>query len=144
MQIEIRNVEGLSDAAQKFLSLTGADKIFLFTGEMGVGKTTFIKAVCQKIGVSDIVSSPTYSIVNEYQYDKGKIYHFDFYRIKTETEAYDIGFEEYLYSGNYCFIEWPEKIKGLWPSDYVEVAIEQNGDMQRNIKLRKVHPNNEP
>jgi tRNA threonylcarbamoyladenosine biosynthesis protein TsaE len=142
MQIEIRDLDGLSEAAQKFLRFAEADKIFLFTGEMGVGKTTFIKAVCREIGVFDTVSSPTYSIVNEYQYDEGKIYHFDFFRIKTESEAYDIGFEEYLHSGSYCFIEWPEKIRGLWPSDYVEIAIEQDIDMQRIIKAEKVGPNN--
>ena len=132
-------MKGLAEAAREFLVFASDEKVFLFNGDMGAGKTTFIKAICREIGIPDTVSSPTYSIVNEYDHADGKVYHFDFFRIKNETEAYDIGFEEYLYSGNYCFIEWPEKIRGLWPLNYIEVFIDQTEDLQRTIKLKKVH-----
>ena len=103
---------------------------------MGAGKTTFIKALCAELGVTDEVSSPTFSLVNEYHTSSGeKIYHFDFYRIENEEEVYDIGYEEYLYSGHRCFIEWPEMIGGLVPEDAVTIRIEETGPMSRKIEL---------
>jgi tRNA threonylcarbamoyladenosine biosynthesis protein TsaE len=105
---------------------------------MGAGKTTLIKTICAALGIADTATSPTYSIVNEYSYPGGKIYHFDFFRIKTEAEAYDLGFEEYLYSGDYCFIEWPEKIQSLWPDHYIQVSIDQTENDQRILKARKI------
>ena len=105
---------------------------------MGAGKTTLIKALCAELAVKDMTSSPTYSIVNEYIYPNGKVFHFDFYRIKSEIEAYDLGFEEYLYSKQYCFIEWPEKIKVLWPESYIQVIINQTKDEVRTITAGKI------
>ncbi len=108
--------------------------VIAFHGEMGAGKTTSIKAIGKVLGVKDIISSPTFSIVNEYQTKtKEKIFHFDFYRIKNETEAYDIGVEEYFDSGHYCFVEWPEKIPSLLPLKYAEVFITINDDTHRTI-----------
>ncbi len=110
--------------------------VWLFHGEMGSGKTTLIKMVCKILGVTEGTSSPTFSIVNEYQTgNKERIYHFDFYRIKNEGEAMDIGTEEYLYSGDPCFIEWPEKIPSLIPSLYADVKIEFENNTQRTIAI---------
>ena len=138
MEIQIPDLNGLPEAAKSILKFSQNEKIFLFVGEMGVGKTTLINAICQQLNTIDIPSSPTYSIVNEYSYPLGKIFHFDFFRIKTEIEAYDIGFEEYIYSGHYCFIEWPEKIRGLWPPHYVELSIKQSQNLERIIYARKI------
>lgn len=113
-------------------------KILLFYGEMGAGKTTFIKAFCKVLGVEDNVSSPTFSIVNEYAYPEGIIYHFDCYRLKNQTEALDLGMEEYLYSGNYCLIEWPEKIPDLLPENYLSISIEVQPDQQRKLTIAKI------
>lgn len=137
MEIKVRNLNDLPEAAKQFLKYAASERVFLFRGEMGAGKTTFIKAICQELGVLDTASSPTYSIVNEYDHPEGKVFHFDFFRIKNEAEAYDIGFEEYLYSGNYCLIEWPEQIENLWPANYIEVLIDQADEGQRRIRLRK-------
>lgn len=138
MEILINNIAELPDAAKQLLGLSSGEKIFLFEGDMGAGKTTLIKALCAELAVKDMTSSPTYSIVNEYIYPNGKVFHFDFYRIKSEIEAYDLGFEEYLYSKQYCFIEWPEKIKGLWPENYIQVVINQNIDKVRTITANKI------
>ena len=106
---------------------------------MGAGKTTLIKSVCACLGVTDNVTSPTFSIVNEYKGLSGqKIYHFDFYRIKDQTEALDMGYEEYFYSGAYCFIEWPEKVNGLLPESYVRVEIKVTGENLRQIITDKI------
>ena len=118
------NLEQLSPIAKQIFDYTLPHKKFAFYGEMGVGKTTLIKALSLCLGVADIVSSPTFSIVNEYQSDKnGVVYHFDFYRIKDEKEAYDIGYEEYFFSDSYCFIEWPEKIPNLIEEYMVQIKI---------------------
>lgn len=111
-------------------------RVWLFHGEMGAGKTTLIKELCRTLGVHDTMSSPTFSIVNEYETHTGdKIFHFDFYRIRSEAEAYDIGTEEYFYSGHYCFVEWPEKIPGLLPDAYAEIFISTDQPTSRTIEL---------
>jgi len=118
--------------AKQLLQLSSPHKIFLFYGEMGAGKTTLIKALCKVLGVEGTTSSPTFSLVNEYVRKDGKIYHFDFYRLKKQEEALDMGCEEYFYSGDYCFIEWPEKIPDLLPEHYTEVRItEQSGGLRQ-------------
>jgi tRNA threonylcarbamoyladenosine biosynthesis protein TsaE len=115
------------------------DRIFTFFGKMGAGKTTLIKEICNYLKVVDVVCSPTFSIVNEYHTsDNESVFHFDFYRIKNEKEAYDIGYEDYFYSNNYCLIEWPEKISELLPENYVKVLIEENDTPDfRNIVCEK-------
>lgn len=112
-------------------------KVILFNGQMGAGKTTFIKALARHIGVQDATSSPTFSLVNEYSANNGHlVYHFDFYRIKNESEAYDMGVDEYLYSGEWCLIEWPEKISGLIPHEHSSITIKQLADGKRQLTLR--------
>lgn len=138
MKLQVYDLKDLNEAAKQLLDFSSTEKIFLFSGDMGAGKTTLIKSLCDVLGVDDQVSSPTYSLVNEYEYSGGKIYHFDFFRVKTETEAYDMGFEEYLYSGNYCFIEWPEKIESLWPLNYIKVVIDQSDDHCRTVCVNKI------
>lgn len=127
--LSITDQSQLPAAASQLLQLCSNDRVFAFRGEMGAGKTTFIKAICRELGVADNMSSPTFSLVNEYRSQNGEpVYHFDFYRIKNESEAYDLGYEDYLYSGFYCFIEWPEKIPGLLPGESVQVEIRvENG-----------------
>lgn len=138
MNIEINSQEDLKSAAIQLLEFAGEEKIFLFEGGMGAGKTTFIKVFCETLGVQDLVSSPTFSIVNEYLAQEEKIYHFDFYRIKNIQEAYDIGYEEYFYSGDRCLIEWPERIAVLIPEQHVKVKIQVTGPEQRIISLSKI------
>jgi tRNA threonylcarbamoyladenosine biosynthesis protein TsaE len=129
-------VSDLKLLAQEIVGKLNATTVWLFRGEMGSGKTTLIKMVCKALGVEEAMSSPTFSIVNEYQtVDKKKVYHFDFYRIKDEVEAIDIGTEEYFYSGYPCFIEWPEKIPSLIPLQYAEVNIQVETDTKRIIAL---------
>lgn len=124
-EIQVDSLHDLEQAAQELLDFSNGMKVILFYGEMGSGKTTFIKAICKALGVKENTSSPTFSIVNEYLSDTNNvIYHFDFYRLKNEQEAYDMGCEEYFYSDNYCFIEWPEKIPSLIPEQAVSVSIE--------------------
>jgi tRNA threonylcarbamoyladenosine biosynthesis protein TsaE len=133
MTLSIEHSSDLPAAAGELLGQNAKSRIFLFYGEMGSGKTTFIKAICQALGVTDMVSSPTFSIVNEYRSPSGPVYHFDFYRLKRENEALDLGYEDYLSSGNYCFIEWPEKISSLLPQDVIKIHMEITGDSQRRI-----------
>jgi tRNA threonylcarbamoyladenosine biosynthesis protein TsaE len=124
MYIEINDISEIRLAARRFLSEMGNNKIFAFYGEMGTGKTTFIKAVCEEMGVCEIVTSPTFAIINEYHTDKGEVvYHFDFYRIDKLEEVFDFGCEDYFYSGNVCFIEWPELVEPLLPPDAVKISI---------------------
>ncbi len=112
-------------------------KVLLFDGDMGVGKTTLIKEICKKLGVNDVAHSPTFSLVNEYQTkNNDTVYHFDFYRIEQEEEAYDMGIEEYLYSNDWCLIEWPENVKNLLPLDAVTIKITLLENGQRNIQLK--------
>ena len=131
MTIEF-SLDNIHEAAARLLSEKPA-KVILFNGEMGAGKTTFIKELCRELGVSESVSSPTFSLVNEYETDSGQIlYHFDVYRLKNEAEALDMGIDEYLYSGNYCFIEWADKIPNLVPDDHavVSLSVLPNGNRQ--------------
>ncbi len=126
----------IDDAARQFVEAIGDRTVFAFFGGMGAGKTTFIKAVCQQMGVTeDMVSSPTFAIVNEYEGSRGSIYHFDFYRIRQISEAVNMGFDDYLYSGNLCFIEWPELVEPLLPEDTVRVTIEEQPDGSRILSM---------
>ncbi|WP_256010968.1 tRNA (adenosine(37)-N6)-threonylcarbamoyltransferase complex ATPase subunit type 1 TsaE [Desertivirga xinjiangensis] len=137
MEYCVSSVSELKDVAQKILNFAERERVFLFFGEMGAGKTTFIKELCSTLGVSDITSSPTFSIVNEYNSQQGPVYHFDFYRLKNESEALDLGYEDYFYSGNFCFIEWSEKIPNLLPPQSITVKIEVVNDDQRLIMVNK-------
>lgn len=129
------SLDQINIAAAELLA-ANPQKVILFNGEMGAGKTTFIKALCRELGVYDVTSSPTFSLVNEYVSDAGKtLFHFDVYRLKSETEALDMGIEEYLYSGNYCFIEWPEKIPNLIPEAHSAVNLEIMPDGRRKLVL---------
>ena len=121
--IRIKSTVQLNNVADQLLAYAKGNKFYIFEGEMAAGKTTFIKAFCEVLGVTDIVSSPTFSIVNEYKSKNGPVYHFDFYRLKNIREAYDIGYEEYFYSDQYCLIEWPSKVEELLPESYVKVQI---------------------
>ena len=121
---ELESLDKIHEAARYFLNAVGDANIFAIDGDMGVGKTTFIKAVCEELGVKDVITSPTFSLVNEYTDGKGEpVYHFDFYRIKKIDEVYDMGYEDYFYSGNLCFLEWPELIEDLLPEDCTKVTI---------------------
>ncbi len=138
MNLPVKSINELKYASQKLIDFSGADKIFLFYGEMGAGKTTLIKSLCECLGAEENVTSPTFSIVNEYEGATNKIYHFDFYRLKNETEALDMGYEEYFYSGNYCLIEWPEKIAGLLPEHYIRVDIQVLNHDERLLTFEKI------
>ena len=143
MNIKIDSLETIREAARQFVSQIGDHRVFAFYGTMGAGKTTFIKAVCEELGVSDVITSPTFAIVNEYTISNHKaqssklkvqsIYHFDFYRIKKLEEVYDMGFEDYFYSGALCFIEWPELIEEVLPEDAVKVTITEQPDGSRTL-----------
>jgi len=142
MEIGIQNIDSLVSAAQEFIEAMGDRKVFAFYGKMGAGKTTFIKVICEALGVEDVVTSPTFAIVNEYALPSPwrgvggeAVFHFDFYRIKNLREAYGIGCEEYFYSGCPCFIEWPELIEELLPEDTVKVNIEVHEDGSRTIQI---------
>jgi tRNA threonylcarbamoyladenosine biosynthesis protein TsaE len=135
-EIICKSIGDLSYAARQLLDFAEDRTIFAFSGDMGAGKTTFIKAICQQLGTEDPVTSPTYSLVNEYHTADGIIYHFDFYRLKNEQEAFDMGYEDYLYSGNLCFIEWPEKISNLLPEGAVKVNLSVK-QQNRIITLQK-------
>lgn len=141
MEIRISNLDNIREAARQFIENIGDHRVFAFYGKMGAGKTTFIKAICEELGVEDVITSPTFAIVNEYTSHASlltpndSIFHFDFYRIKKLEEVYDMGFEDYFYSGSLCFIEWPELIEEVLPEDAVKVTIEENADGTRSVKL---------
>ncbi|MDR2682325.1 MAG: tRNA (adenosine(37)-N6)-threonylcarbamoyltransferase complex ATPase subunit type 1 TsaE [Dysgonamonadaceae bacterium] len=139
--IQISSLAALPEAAGEFIAAMGDHTVFAFRGEMGAGKTTFIKAVCEALGVTDVINSPTFAIVNEYRSDTpaGRIYHFDFYRIRSIREAYDIGIEDYLAGGALCFIEWPEKIEALLPPDTLCVSIETQADGTRIVRIKPMN-----
>ena len=138
MTLTATSLSDLPSIAQQLLSFSGNNRIFLFHGDMGAGKTTLIKSLCAELGVSSPVSSPTFAIVNEYTGAKSRIYHFDFYRLKTQTEALDMGCEEYFYSGDYCFIEWPEKIPDMLPEHYININISVLNDTEREISFEEI------
>jgi tRNA threonylcarbamoyladenosine biosynthesis protein TsaE len=134
--IQLNSLNELGQAAGKFVELMGDRRVFAFYGEMGAGKTTFITSICRALGVEENITSPTFALVNEYLTRQGdSIYHFDCYRLKNQQEAYDIGAEEYFYSGNVCFIEWPDRIEDLLPLNTVVVKISLNSDTQRLIEV---------
>lgn len=136
MEIILESIDKIDEAAKKFIDAMGDNTIFAFYGKMGAGKTTFIKAVCENLGVKDVINSPTFAIVNEYLAGNGEpIYHFDFYRIKKEQEVLDIGYEDYIYSDCLCFMEWPELIEDLLPEDAVKVTITELEDGRRVVAL---------
>ena len=137
MEIKIQSLESIHEAAREFIAAMGDNTVFALYGKMGAGKTTFVKALCEELGVTDVITSPTFAIVNEYRSDEtGElIYHFDFYRIKKLSEEYDMGYEDYFYSGALCFIEWPELVEELLPGNAVKVTIEELEDGNRVIKL---------
>lgn len=136
--ISINSTAELGALAQQLLTFANGNKFFVFEGEMAAGKTTFIKAFCEVLGVNDIVSSPTFSIVNEYEAENGLVYHFDFYRLKNLQEAYDIGYEEYFYSNTICLVEWPTKVEELLPEEYIKVEITIKGENSRTFSFTKI------
>ena len=136
MNIQIKDTEHIREAARQFIDNIGDRRVFAFYGKMGAGKTTFIKAICEALGVDDVITSPTFAIINEYTSGEGEsIYHFDFYRIKKLDEVYDMGYEDYFYSGCLSLIEWPELIEEVLPEDAVKVSIEEKADGNRVVTV---------
>ena len=136
MEIIIKDIEHIREAAREFIENIGEARVFAFYGKMGAGKTTFVKAICEELGVDDVITSPTFAIVNEYTAAEGdSIFHFDFYRIKRLEEVYDMGYEDYFYSGALCFIEWPELIEEILPDDAVRVSIVEQEDNTRKVSF---------
>ena len=133
MQQNIARIDELPELAKKLLEFAQDEHFFIFIGEMGAGKTSFIKAFCKVLGVEELVSSPTFSIVNEYQAKEGKVYHFDFYRLKSVREAYDLGYEDYFYSDAYCLVEWPQLVEDLLPAHYIKVEIKLKTENEREF-----------
>ncbi|MCQ2220407.1 MAG: tRNA (adenosine(37)-N6)-threonylcarbamoyltransferase complex ATPase subunit type 1 TsaE [Prevotella sp.] len=137
MKITIQSPETIHEAAKEFVANMGDANVFAFYGSMGAGKTTFIKAICEELGVDDVITSPTFAIVNEYTGRDTTIYHFDFYRIKRMEEVYDMGYEDYIYSNAICFMEWPELIEPLLPEDAVKVYITAQADGTRTVEINQ-------
>ena len=136
MEIRIENLDSIRAAAHEFIQNMGDAHVFAFYGKMGAGKTTFVKAICEELGVKDVITSPTFAIINEYTSSTqggSPIFHFDFYRIKKLEEVYDMGYEDYFYCGALCFIEWPELIEELLPDDAVRVSITEQSDGSRLV-----------
>ena len=140
MESKINSLDNIHEAAKQFIAAMEDNTVFAFYGKMGAGKTTFIKAICEELGVTDVINSPTFAIVNEYRSDEtGElIYHFDFYRIQKLDEVYDMGYEDYFYSGALCFIEWPELVEEVLPGDAVKVIIEEGEDGTRSVCLENM------
>ena len=144
MNMKIQSIDTIRETAREFISQIGDHRVSAFYGKMGAGKTTFVKAICEELGVEDVITSPTFAIVNEYtcpltthQLPINQIFHFDFYRIKKLEEVYDMGYEEYFYSGALSFIEWPELIEPLLPDDAVRVTIEEQPDGTRTVSIQE-------
>ena len=139
-QIQCDHISEIPIIAEKIIALCKDNKVWVFQGEMGAGKTTLIKAICEKLGIVDAVSSPTFSIVNEYTDEEGdSIYHFDFYRLKYPMEAFDMGVEEYFASGSYCFVEWAERIPMFLPDEFALISIESESDEKRIIAIKTIN-----
>jgi tRNA threonylcarbamoyladenosine biosynthesis protein TsaE len=135
-EISIKDKKHLPEAAEKFLKNFGEKRIFAFYGSMGAGKTTIIKAICKVLGATDIVSSPTFTLVNEYKTASGEtIYHIDFYRIKKQEEVFDFGIEEYLTGDSYCFMEWPEMIQDILPPETINIRISVGENEERTLLI---------
>ena len=145
MEIKIQSIDTIRESAREFIQNIGNRTVFAFYGKMGAGKTTFVKAICEELGVEDVITSPTFAIINEYQVTgdsqhltpttQHPIFHFDFYRIKKLEEVYDMGYEDYFYSGALCFIEWPELIEEILPEDAVRVSISEQEDGSRLVSF---------
>jgi tRNA threonylcarbamoyladenosine biosynthesis protein TsaE len=136
MEIKINSLNSIREAAREFIQHIGEARVFAFYGKMGAGKTTFVKAICEELGCTDVITSPTFAIVNEYTSSNNTpIYHFDFYRIKKLDEVYDMGYEEYFYSGALCLIEWPELIEEILPDDAIRVSITEQKDGSRIVSF---------
>lgn len=139
MKLEVENLKQLEEVIPQILKIAEQQKVFLFYGEMGAGKTTLINKICKHLGTTDHTSSPTFSIVNEYLIPDGSIFHFDFYRLKNQNEAFDLGYEDYFYSGNYCMVEWPQKITDLLPKNYLKIEIEAVDENKRVIEINSIN-----
>ena len=143
MEIKIQDIEHIRETAREFIKHIGDRRVFAFYGKMGAGKTTFVKAICEELGVEDVITSPTFAIINEYTAHSplldphSSVFHFDFYRIKKLEEVYDMGYEDYFYSGALCFIEWPELIEDVLPEDAVRVNIEEQPDGSRLVSFNE-------
>ena len=136
-ELRINNLEEINSVAKRFIEIVGTRRVFAMYGAMGVGKTTFVKAICQELGVEDTINSPSFAIVNEYHTKEDNIvYHFDFYRIEDVQEAYDFGYEDYFYSQALCFIEWPERIESILPSDVINLNFTEEEDGSRLIQIK--------
>lgn len=136
--LRCEHIDQLHQIAGKIISFAGDEKVWLFYGTMGAGKTTLIKAICEVLGIQDLVNSPTFALVNEYHNEEKRVfYHFDFYRINDPEEALNIGVDEYFYSGKHCFIEWPSRIEALIPENNIRIDIKVNSDHSRSIYLQK-------
>ena len=136
--LKIPSLSSIYEVAKQFINQMGDDKIFAFYGKLGAGKTTLIKAICEELGVKEMVNSPTFSMINEYETKEEEIiYHFDCYRINKIQEALDIGAEDYFYSGKLCFIEWPENIEQIFPDSTIKVYIEEKENQEREVKIIK-------
>ena len=140
MEIKIQSLDQIHEAAKEFIAAMGENTVFALYGKMGAGKTTFVKAVCEELGVTDVITSPTFAIVNEYRSEDTAelIYHFDIYRINKLEEVYDMGYEDYFYSGALCFIEWPELVEELLPGNTIKVSIEEQKDGTRTVTLNQL------
>ena len=140
MEIKIQSLDQIHEAAKEFIAAMGENTVFALYGKMGAGKTTFVKAVCEELGVTDMITSPTFAIVNEYRSEDTAelIYHFDFYRINKLEEVYDMGYEDYFYSGALCFIEWPGLVEELLPGNTIKVSIEEQKDGTRTVTLNQL------
>ena len=136
-ELRIKSLEDINSVAKQFIELVGERRVFAMYGAMGVGKTTFVKAVCEELGVDDTINSPTFAIVNEYRTPEDKlVYHFDFYRIEDVQEAYDFGYEDYFYSKAICFIEWPERIESILPTDVINLNFTEEEDGSRILQVQ--------
>lgn len=135
MKTTISSIDRIHDAAKEFVQTLQQGRVYAFYGKMGAGKTTFIKAICEELGVEDVVNSPTFALVNEYTSGRGEpIYHFDFYRIKNLEEVYDMGYEDYFYSHHLCLLEWPELVESILPDDAIRVTVTVEDDGGRIVE----------